>query len=143
MISISEDVEEKFCTAMVDKRIPLVSFKSELEALLNVPAEFLLVYKKTPSTASTFGTAEREWAQPNETLETLGDDPQIAVRLGRALRPGEVRGKIYQLKINDPHERSQLLFEWVLSSGVQVGQMKRDILAELKNRHGIEIPPEK
>ena len=84
---------------MVDKRIPLGNFKAELEILLNVPAEFLLVYKKTPTTASTFGTTEREWAQQNETLETLGDDPQIAVRLGRALRPGEVRGKIYQLKV--------------------------------------------
>lgn len=128
---------------MVDKRIPLANFKSELEVLLNVPAEFLLVYKKTLTTASAFGTTEREWAQPNETLETLGDDPQIAVRLGRALRPGEVRGKIYQLKINDSEERSQLLFEWVLSSGRQIGQMKREILIELKIRHGIEIPPEK
>ena len=113
---------------MVDKRIPLANFKSELEVLLNVPSEFLLVYKKTTTTASSFATTEREWAQPNETLETLGDDPQIAVRLGRALRPGEVRGKIYQLKVNDAEERSSLLFEWVLSTGVQVGKMKRDIL---------------
>ena len=128
---------------MIDKRIPLANFKSELEVLLNVPAEFLLVYKKTPTTASAFGTTEREWAQPNETLETLGDDPQIAVRLGRALRPGEVRCKIYQLKINDAQERSSLLFEWVLSSGVKIGKMKQDILAELKSRHGTEIPPEK
>lgn len=143
VISSREDADERICTAMVDKRIPLASFKSELEVLLNVPAEFLLLYKKTPTTASTFGTTEREWAQQNETLETLGDDPQIAVRLGRALRPGEVRGKIYQLKINDTQERTQLLFEWVLSSGIQIGKMKRDILVELKSRHGVEIPPEK
>jgi hypothetical protein len=45
-MSISEDADEKCCTAMVDKRIPLANFKSELEVLLNVPAEFLLVYKK-------------------------------------------------------------------------------------------------
>ena len=129
---------------MVDKRIPLESFKSELSVVLNVPAEFLLVYKKTLATSTaTYGAGEREWAQPNETLETLGDDPHIAVRLGRALRPGELRGKIYQLKINDPHERSQLLFEWVLTPGMTIGQMKRNILAEIKSRTGIDIPPEK
>lgn len=121
----------------------MANFKSELELLLNVPAEFLLVYKKTLTTESTFGITEREWSQPNETLETLGDDPQIVVRLGRALRSGEIRGKIYQYKINEPVEQAHLLFEWVLSSGVQIGQMKRDILAEVKIRYGFEIPPEK
>lgn len=104
---------------------------------------FFQFIKKKTTTASTFGTTERDWAQQNETLETLGDDPQISVRLGRALRPGEVRGKIFHLKINDTQERTQLLFEWVLSTGVQIGKMKRDILAEMKSRHGIEIPPEK
>jgi hypothetical protein len=59
------------------------------------------------------------------------------------LKPGEVRGKIYQLTINDASERSKFLFEWVLSSGVQVKQMKRDIIAEVKTRFALDIPHEK
>ena len=68
---------------------------------------------------------------------------QIVVRLGRALRPGEVRGKIHQLCLNDPHERSKFLFEWVLTPDVQIGHIKRDILAEMKSRFAIDIPYEK
>lgn len=54
-----------------------------------------------------------------------------------------MRGKIYQLNINDSLERSKFLFEWVLSSGVKIGQIKRDILAEMKARCGVDIPHEK
>ena len=76
----SDKETEKFLTVLADKRIPLSQFKAELEALLNVPAEFLLVYKKTTSTAaSSFGGMEREWCQQHETLETLGDDPQVQI----------------------------------------------------------------
>ena len=160
----SDKESEKFLTVLADKRIPLSQFKAELESLLNVPAEFLLVYKRTTSTAaSSFGGMEREWCQQHETLETLGDDPQVQideqtyfkeiyliynqskvmVRLGRALRQGEIRGKIYQLAISDETEKSKFLFEWVLAPGDRVGDMKRDILAEMKTRFGIEIPYEK
>ena len=64
---------------MIDKRIPLCDFKMELELLLNVPSEYLLVYKRNISTSSSFGASEREWILPNETLETLGDDPQVLI----------------------------------------------------------------
>jgi len=68
---------------------------------------------------------------------------QIVVRLGRALRPGEVRGKVHQLCLNDPHERSKFLFEWILTPDVQIGHIKRDILAEMKSRYAIDISYEK
>lgn len=70
---------------------------------------------------------------------------QVVIRLGRALKPGEYRGKIYQLNLNPApgEERSKFLFEWVMSSGIPIGQMKRDILAEAKTRFGLDIPSEK
>lgn len=111
--------------------------------MLNIAPEFLLVYKKSLGTSASYSSSEREWVQSSETLETLGDDPHVIVRLGRALRPGEVRCKIFQLNINDQVERTKLLFEWILSSGQQVGKLKLDILAEMKSRFGLEIPPEK
>jgi len=73
-----EEGRERCCSVMIDKRMPLSDFKLELEMLLNVPSEYLLVYKRnTTTTTSSFGASEREWALPNETLETLGDDPQV------------------------------------------------------------------
>jgi hypothetical protein len=59
------------------------------------------------------------------------------------LEPGEVRGKIYLLDINNSSERSKFLFEWIISSGVQVKIMKRKILAEVKSLFGWDIPYEK
>jgi len=139
-----EEGRERCCSVLIDKRMPLSDFKLELEMLLNVSSESLLVYKRnTTTTTSSFGASEREWVLPNETLENLGDDPQIVVRLGRALRPGEVRGKIHQLCLNDPHERSKFLFEWVLTPDVQIGHIKKNILAEMKSRYAIDIPYEK
>lgn len=109
--------------------------------MLNVAPEFLLVYKKSLSTS--YGASEREWLQPQEMLETLGDDPHVVVRLGRSLRPGEIRGKIFQLNLNDPKEMSKLMFEWIFSPGQQTGKLKLDILAEMKSRYNVDIPLEK
>ena len=67
----------------------------------------------------------------------------MVIRLGRALKPGEFRGKIYQLNINPApgDERSKFLFEWVLTPGISFGQMKRNILAEINTRLGLHIEP--
>lgn len=82
---------ERQWTALVDKRIPLTAFKTKLQGLLNVPAEYLLVYRKMNSSggasaspsvsASPYTSGEREWVQPNETLETLGEDPHVICHL--------------------------------------------------------------
>lgn len=70
---------------------------------------------------------------------------QVVIRLGRALKEGEYRGKIFQLCINpaEGEERIKFLFDWVLSSGIPFGQLKRDILAEVKARYGLTMAPEK
>lgn len=73
-----EEGRERCCSVLIDKRMPLSDFKLELEMLLNVSSESLLVYKRnTTTTTSSFGASEREWVLPNETLENLGDDPQV------------------------------------------------------------------
>lgn len=96
MISKSEEEtgyfgDERLWTALVDKRIPLTCFKAELQKLLNVPSDYLLVYKKINSSGTTvtatgatvstvtspYASGEREWIQPTDTLETLGDDPHV------------------------------------------------------------------
>ena len=71
---------ETFETLLVDKRMPLSQFKRHMEELLHVPPEFLLIYKKNTSSAATsLSGVEREWSQPHETLETLGDEPQVFI----------------------------------------------------------------
>lgn len=70
---------------------------------------------------------------------------KVLIRLGRALKPGEFRGKIFQFCLNpEPgEERSKFLFEWVLVPNISIAQMKLDILAEVQARFGIDIAPEK
>lgn len=91
------ETSERHWTALVDKRIPLSEFKVELQKLLAVPSDYLLVYKRISSssssvsasaTVSTSIPSEREWLQPSETLETLGDDPHVCLITLPYLRNG-------------------------------------------------------
>ncbi len=60
--------------------------------------------------------------------------------MGRALRQGEMRGKIYQLCLDQAAEdRAKFLFDWVLAPGDRVADVKRDIVAEVKARYGVDI----
>lgn len=54
--------------------------------------------------------------------------------MGRALRKGEYKCKVYFLKlseINDETEGLPFGCEWILRNGAEVGQTKRDIIAHL------------
>ena len=45
---------------------------------------------------------EIECTRSSEKLVGYADDSKLIVKLGRALRVGECRVKIFQLKVNDP-----------------------------------------
>lgn len=47
-----------------------------------------------------FGSQEFECTRMTESLTSYGDNTRLSVRLGRALLPGEHRGKVYLL---EPH----------------------------------------
>jgi ubiquitin carboxyl-terminal hydrolase 47 len=79
---------------LVDKRMFLGTLKKDLEPYVGVPVEYFKIYRLYS------GQQEFECSRFNESLSSYRDDEKLTIRLGRALRKGEHRGKVYQLLPN-------------------------------------------
>nr|CAD7439732.1 unnamed protein product [Timema bartmani] len=89
-----KDDSHKMLKVLVDKRMILGTLKKDLETYVGVPLEYFKIYRLYSN------QQEYECARLTETLSTFRDDEKLTVRLGRALRKGEHRGKVYQLLLN-------------------------------------------
>ncbi|XP_078614129.1 uncharacterized protein LOC144883453 [Branchiostoma floridae x Branchiostoma japonicum] len=119
--------------AHLDKRIYLGSPKKELEPFVGVTGENFKPYR------SYANNQEFESMRLNENLSQFGDDCKVTIRLGRDLRKGEYRVKLYQLMVNDP-EPCKFLLDWVVAKGMTVLQSKEDLLPQLRDQCGLDIP---
>jgi ubiquitin carboxyl-terminal hydrolase 47 len=79
---------------LVDKRMFLGTLKKDLEPYVGVPVEYFKIYRLYS------GQQELECARLTDSLGSYRDDEKLTIRLGRALRKGEHRGKVYQLLPN-------------------------------------------
>lgn len=79
---------------LVDKRMFLGTLKKDLEPYVGVPVEYFKIYRLYS------GQQEFECARFKESLGSYHDDDKLIIRLGRALKKGEHRGKVYQLLPN-------------------------------------------
>ncbi|XP_063244790.1 ubiquitin carboxyl-terminal hydrolase 47 isoform X2 [Bacillus rossius redtenbacheri] len=120
---------------LVDKRSWMGLLKKNVERHVGVPQEYFKVFRVYTS------QQEFECSRLNEQLSSFHDDEQLLVRLGRALRKGEHRGKVYQLLPNE-QEPIKFLCDWVLGKGMTVADVKRELLEELQ-KYSIDIPFER
>uniref|UniRef100_A0AAY4BHH6 Ubiquitin carboxyl-terminal hydrolase 47 n=1 Tax=Denticeps clupeoides TaxID=299321 RepID=A0AAY4BHH6_9TELE len=111
----------------VDKRITLAMFKQNLEPFVGVTSTQFKVFRVYSN------NQEFESVRLNETLSSFSDDNKITIRLGRALKKGEYRVKVYQLLINDP-EPCKFLVDTVFAKGMTVKQSKEELLPLLKEQ---------
>ncbi|KAH0620880.1 hypothetical protein JD844_021747 [Phrynosoma platyrhinos] len=116
----------------VDKRITLSAFKQQLEPFVGVPSSQFKVFRVYAS------NQEFESVRLNETLSSFSDDNKITIRLGRALKKGEYRVKVYQLLVNDP-EPCKFLLDSVFAKGMTVRQSKEELLSQLREQCGLDL----
>ncbi|XP_018115793.1 ubiquitin carboxyl-terminal hydrolase 47-like isoform X2 [Xenopus laevis] len=116
----------------VDKRITLAAFKQQLESFVGVPSSQFKVFRVYTS------NQEFESVRLNETLSSFSDDNKITIRLGRALKKGEYRVKIFQLLVNEP-EPCKFLLDAVFSKGMTVQQSKEELLPLLREQCGLDL----
>eukprot|EP00062_Callorhinchus_milii_P003936 gi/632941724/ref/XP_007886018.1/ PREDICTED: ubiquitin carboxyl-terminal hydrolase 47 isoform X2 [Callorhinchus milii] len=116
----------------VDKRITLAAFKHQLEPCVGVPSSQFKVFRVYAN------NQEFESVRLNETLSSFSDDNKITIRLGRALRKGEYRVKVYQLLVNDP-EPCKFLLDAVFAKGMTVCQSKEELLPQLREQCGLDL----
>uniref|UniRef100_A0A6J0TAK9 Ubiquitin carboxyl-terminal hydrolase 47 n=1 Tax=Pogona vitticeps TaxID=103695 RepID=A0A6J0TAK9_9SAUR len=123
---------QKWLLVHVDKRITLASFKQHLEPFVGVSSSQFKVFRVYAS------NQEFESVRLNETLSSFSDDNKITIRLGRALKKGEYRVKVYQLLINDP-EPCKFLLDSVFAKGMTVRQSKEELLPQLREQCGLNL----
>ncbi|XP_011632644.1 ubiquitin carboxyl-terminal hydrolase 47 [Pogonomyrmex barbatus] len=109
--------------------------KKDLEPFVGVPVEYFKVFRLSNS-------GETECSCLTDQLNSYEDGERLNVKLGRALRNGEFKVKLYQLLI-DSTEPYKFLCEWIVSKDMTVGHAKKEILAEIKRKYDIDIPYEK
>ncbi|XP_069705284.1 ubiquitin carboxyl-terminal hydrolase 47 isoform X2 [Periplaneta americana] len=132
----TDNDNQRMLKVLVDKRMLLGTLKKDLEPYVGVPVEYFKIYRLYP------GQQEFECARLTESLGSYRDDEKLTIKLGRALRKGEHRGKVYQLLPNTS-EPSKFLCDWILGKGMTVGEAKREILEEIKRKYSIDIPYER
>lgn len=63
------------------------------------------------------------------------DGERLTIELGRALRSGEHKCKVYYMKLYEINDTSSepftFLCDWILCNGASVGKTKREILAQI------------
>ncbi|KAF4523652.1 hypothetical protein B566_EDAN013246 [Ephemera danica] len=114
----------------LDKRTSLPALKKQLEPFVGVPMDYFKIFRSYSS------SDEFEFTSYNATYR---DGESLSIRLGRALRKGEFRGKVFQLSPGAT-ESTKFLFDWILARGMLVADAKKQILDELKKKHSIDIP---
>ncbi|XP_039605834.1 ubiquitin carboxyl-terminal hydrolase 47 isoform X1 [Polypterus senegalus] len=123
---------QKYLTVHVDKRITLAAFKQNLEPYVGVPSSQFKVFRVYAN------NQEFESVRLNETLSSFADDNKITIRLGRALKKGEYRVKVYQLLVNNP-EPCKFLLDAVFAKGMTVRQSKEELLPHLQDQCRLDL----
>ncbi|KAG7274443.1 hypothetical protein CRUP_033599 [Coryphaenoides rupestris] len=116
----------------VDKRITLAAFKQRMEPYVGVGSTQFKVFRVYAN------NQEFESVRLNETLSAFSDDNKITIRLGRALKKGEYRVKVYQLLVNEA-EPCKFLVDTVFAKGMTVRQSKEELLPQLKEHCKLEL----
>uniref|UniRef100_A0A8C4I497 Ubiquitin carboxyl-terminal hydrolase 47 n=1 Tax=Dicentrarchus labrax TaxID=13489 RepID=A0A8C4I497_DICLA len=123
---------QKCLVVHVDKRITLAAFKQNLEPYVGVTSTQFKVFRVYAN------NQEFESVRLNETLSSFSDDNKITIRLGRALKKGEYRVKVYQLLVNET-EPCKFLVDTVFAKGMTVRQSKEELLPQLKEHCKLDL----
>ncbi|KAG8197922.1 hypothetical protein JTE90_020300 [Oedothorax gibbosus] len=124
---------EKMLRVYVDKRTTLAELKKELEPHIGIKADNFKIFRVYSN------CQEFECTRLSDNLMSYGEDSRLTIKLGRALRKGEYKVRIYRLSINDP-EPCKFLVEWVLVRGMTVLKAKKEILPHIKETCNLDIP---
>ncbi|XP_019861800.1 PREDICTED: ubiquitin carboxyl-terminal hydrolase 47-like [Amphimedon queenslandica] len=120
IISINEEI-----LVLVDKRITLAQLKEELVPLIGVPPTGFRVCR----IGGRYGEYEME--ELDKTFEDVKSGSKLIVRLGRALRRGEKRIKLYLIQVNNT-EFCKFMMDTGYAKGTPVRELKKQIIEEAK-----------
>ncbi|XP_031619612.1 ubiquitin carboxyl-terminal hydrolase 47 isoform X2 [Contarinia nasturtii] len=141
VVDNNEEPIRRTLSVLVDSHMNVANLKRVLEPYIKVPMEYFKIFRHNSS------QNEIECTRLNDDLRSFNDGERLTIELGRALRSGEYKCKVYYMKlseINDTSETLTFLCDWILCNGASVGKTKREILAQIaSNDPQYEIPYER
>lgn len=120
---------QKILKVLVDRRMSVNKLKIKLQPYVKIPMEFFKIFHVLAA------QTENECTQLSVSLNSaFKDEERLVIELGRALRKGEFKVKLYFLNVTEMIDIEKLPFicDYILRESAEVGQTKREILAHIR-----------
>ncbi|CRK93812.1 CLUMA_CG007339, isoform A [Clunio marinus] len=120
---------QKILKVFADRRMNVNTLKMKLQRYIKIPMEYFKIFHVLTA------QSESECTQLTSSLNsTFKDEECLAIELGRALRTGEFKVKLYYLNVAELTDIEKLPFvcDYILRESSEVGQTKREIIAHLR-----------
>ncbi|CAH1708005.1 unnamed protein product [Chironomus riparius] len=120
---------QKILKVLADRRMSVNKLKIKLQPYVKIPMEYFKIFHVFAA------QTENECTQLSASLNTaFKDEERLVIELGRALRKGEFKVKLYYLNVAEMTdiEKLPLICEYILRESAEVGQTKREILAHIR-----------
>lgn len=120
---------QKILKVLADRRMSVNKLKIKLQPYVKIPMEYFKIFHVFAA------QTENECTQLSSSLNTaFKDEERLVIELGRALRKGEFKVKLYYLNVAEMTDLEKLPFvcEYILRESAEVGQTKREILAHIR-----------
>lgn len=119
---------QKILKVLVDRRMSVNKLKMKLQPYVKIPMEYFKIFHVLAA------QTENECTQLSLSLSSaFKDEERLVIELGRALRKGEFKVKLYFLNVDETTDIEKLPFicDYILRESAEVGQTKREILAHI------------
>lgn len=120
---------QKILKVLVDKRMSVNKLKTKLQPYVKIPMEYFKIFHVLAA------QSENECTQLSASLQTVfKDEERLVIELGRALRKGEFKVKLYYMNVTELTDLEKLPFvcDYILRDSAEVGQTKREIIAHIR-----------
>jgi ubiquitin carboxyl-terminal hydrolase 47 len=120
---------QKILKVLVDRRMSVNKLKIKLQPYVKIPMEYFKIFHVLAA------QTENECTQLSVSLNSaFKDEERLVIELGRALRKGEFKVKLYFLNVGEMTDIEKLPFicDYILRESAEVGQTKREILAHIR-----------
>lgn len=120
---------QKILKVLADRRMSVNKLKMKLQPYVKIPCEYFKIFHVLAA------QTENECTQLSASLSTaFKDEERLVIELGRALRKGEFKVKLYYLNVGEMTDIEKLPFvcDYILQDSAEVGQTKREILAHMR-----------
>lgn len=120
---------QKILKVLADRRMSVNKLKLKLQPYVKIPMEYFKIFHVLAA------QTENECTQLSSTLNSaFKDEERLVIELGRALRKGEFKVKLYYLNVAEISDLEKLPFvcDYILRDSAEVGQTKREIIAHIR-----------